>query len=375
MRFPLVQLTGLLLLGAGAAVAQDPGATVVGRVVDGNDHAIAGATVELGGGQRVYTDSTGAYRLPGVPSGVRVLRARRLGYVPAEVRLEVPASGEIRADLRLTATAQHLGAVEVRDRSDPSESRLSGFRGRAERRSGGGHFVTRAQLDARANTRLIEILRTIPGVRIRGPSRFADRTIRLRGASCAPLVFVDGFPATAGEFELDLINASTLEGVELYPGLASVPAEFQAVRGLHRCGVIAVWSRPPPSRQLAWLTHRSARVAAQVDSGRVYRAEDVDQAAVLLVNESPAPLYPDSLWKAGVGGDVVIEAIIDTAGRVEQGSMSVVSSSSPAFAVAALAALRESAFASAYKGSRRVRQVVHVPFRFDPPARTPEEGP
>lgn len=355
----------------GAAHAQ--AATIQGRVTNAGGQGVAGVEIAAGALQ-ARSDSLGAYHLTGVAAGTTTLRARRLGYEPVELTVVVPASGSVRADLRLVASVQHLDAIEVRDRADPSESRLSGFRDRAARRSGGGQFITRAQLDQRANTRMIEIVRELPGVTMRGPTRFADRSLRFRGANCPPLVFVDGSPATSGEFELDIIDLATVEGIEIYPGLASVPAEFQATRGQHRCGVIAVWSRPPRLRRTARRTERPAQVATLVDAGRVYRASDVDVRAAIVADESPSPIYPDSQWNAGVGGEAVIEVIVDTLGRVEPSSVNIVSETLPSFGTAAREAVRVSVFTPGWKGGRRVRQVVHVPVVFRAPGARPDQG-
>lgn len=369
-----IRLALLLVVGAALpASARAQSAAVHGRVTNAGGLGVAGVAVEVApGGPRTTTDSLGDYRLANVAAGSVTLRARRLGYEPVERTLDVPAAGDVRVDLRLVATIQHLDAIEVRDRADPSEARLAGFRDRAARRSGGGQFITRAQLDQRANTRMIEIVRELPGVTMRGPTRYADRSVRFRGANCPPLVFVDGFPATAGEFELDIIDLSTVEGIEIYPGLASVPAEFQATRGQHRCGVIAIWSRPPRFRRTPRRAERPAQVASLVDAGRVYRAEDVDVRATLVADESPSPIYPDSQWNAGVGGEAIIEVIIDTLGRVEPASVNIVSETLPAFGTAAREAVRASVFTPARKGGRRVRQVVHVPIVFRPAGPLPE---
>jgi TonB family protein len=179
-------------------------------------------------------------------------------------------------------------------------------------------------------------------------------------------VFIDGFPALTAEFELDIVDLSTVEGIEVYPGLASVPAPFQAPRAQHRCGVVAVWSRPAPLRAGKRRTEQPVRVATLVERGAVYAAADVDEPARLVVEASPEPVYPEASWKAGVGGEVVIEVVVDTLGRAESGSVSIVTESTPAFGIAAREAIRESVFTVAFKGGRRVRQVVHVPVVFLP---------
>ena len=54
----------------------------------------------------------------------------------------------------------------------------------------------------------------------------------------------------------------------------------------------------------------------------------------------PLPAYPDLLRQAGIQGEVVLEALIDTTGRVQAASILVVSATNPGFVEPARQALR-----------------------------------
>lgn len=60
----------------------------------------------------------------------------------------------------------------------------------------------------------------------------------------------------------------------------------------------------------------------------------------------------------------MLQAMVDTAGRVEQGSIRVLSSSHQAFEAAAIEMLRATRFLPGRSGERPVRALVRVPFKF-----------
>jgi TonB family protein len=206
------------------------------------------------------------------------------------------------------------------------------------------------------------MLREIPGVRI-GPVTNQGRAIRLRGATCPPLVFVDGFPATAGEFDVDMIDLVTVEGIEVYSGMATVPPEFLGPRDLDRCGVIAIWSRP--SRAKARPGGSAGAAPSAADTASLYMRDEVDVAA-RPDSGNVGPTYPDSLYRAQVRGQVVVEFVVDTLGLVELASIEVLVSSDPLFTAAVRDALARAKFVPARRGGQRARQLVQYPFVFSP---------
>lgn len=78
----------------------------------------------------------------------------------------------------------------------------------------------------------------------------------------------------------------------------------------------------------------------------------------------PLPVYPELLRRAGVQGQVVLEALVDTTGRVQPASISVVSATDPGFVAPARQALLATLFRPARVGGRAVRMLVRVPFDF-----------
>ncbi len=94
---------------------------------------------------------------------------------------------------------------------------------------------------------------------------------------------------------------------------------------------------------------------------QVFRESEVDSPARLL--GAPAPVY------AGVRGDVVLELVVDTAGRPEMGSVKVVSSTDAALDAPARQSAAKMVFTPARVGARAVRQLVRVPVRVGPGGR------
>ncbi|HEY5023015.1 MAG TPA: carboxypeptidase regulatory-like domain-containing protein [Gemmatimonadaceae bacterium] len=337
--------------------------TISGSVLDSLGSALSGAQVTIQGtNTRAVTDDDGVFRLGRVQEGDADLYVRRLGYRPESRKVHVTPGGEIHLDVTLVPLAVRLATVEVRRRPEAYDSRLAGYNSR--KGSQVGHFVTREQLDRMSSPRFVDALREIPGVQMRS-LRGGGTTIILRGSRCPPLVFIDGFPADAGVMDLDMLDLSGVEGIEIYSGVATVPSEFMGARGTHSCGVVAVWSRPTRPRKQRLGSGDAVDLEKLLDSHAVYTADQVDDPAGL-VTGSAAPTYPDSLWRARVPGRVVAEFVVDVAGLIEPGSLRMVSTTHPYFSGAVKTALESAAFRPAVLGGKPVRQIVQLPFVFDP---------
>ena len=354
-----------------AVRAQEPRGSIVGTVRDSLGGALSGALVVVQGTNlRAITDSEGAFRFTRLRGGDLTLLVRRLGYRPESPTVRVDPFAETRTEVHLAALAMRLPTVEVRRQVEVYDSRLAGFNARREKHV--GHFVSREDLDRMRSARFVDALRQIPGVQMR-PLRGGGTTIALRGSRCPPLVFIDGFPADAGTMDLDMLDLASVEGIEVYSGVATVPPEFMGARGTHACGVVAVWSRATRKRR-----HRedseSVNLEQLLASQAVYTADQVEDAA-RVTGGSVIPQYPDSLWRAGVSGRVVAEFIVDAAGAIEPGSLRIVSTTHPYFAGAVRAALDEGSFRSAFLRGKPVRQIVQLPFVFEPSAKTLDSTP
>lgn len=367
----LTALAGFVLLFVSPAAGQERLGVIVGVVRDSVGLEVSAAEVVLQGtSQRMLSDERGAFRFARVASGEATIGIRRLGFRPATATVTVAAGAEVRVNVQLIPVPTQLPVVEVRSRAQSFDSRLEGFHTRREK--GVGSFVTRERLERVHSYRFTDILRELPGVRIRSV-RGGGSNIQMRGANCFPLVFIDGFPAAAGTVDLDMIDLATVEGIEVYHGLATIPPEFVSVRGGERCGVVAIWSRPyrPPPR--APRPSTPVDLEQLVADRAVFTAEDVDSPAVLSEGTF-LPAYPDSLWRMGVSGRVVAEFIVDAAGRVQAGSFRVVSATHLEFAAAVRRALDEARFAAAVWQGRHVRQLVQLPFVFEAPKASGDES-
>lgn len=239
-----------LLMADSVLSAQDPTPRAEARPLVGLVQRVDGAAlvdVEVeGAGQRVRTDAEGRFRLRIVQRDTLTLLLRHLGYEPIAVTLR---SNHLRGDtivVRMEQTALALGEVRVRGVDLRSPLGLGGF---DERRARGlGTFVTREEIDRRQTNRLSDVLRGRRGLTlVRTPSggfgvRFGVASGRQR--RCVPDLWIDGQRARG--MELDDVPASTVEGIELYATIATVPFQFSSSgAGTERCGTIVLWSRPP----------------------------------------------------------------------------------------------------------------------------------
>jgi TonB family protein len=362
------------LCGAALAQAQGRPATVAGVVRDPTGMPLVSAEVRVEGTPvRVLTDARGMFAIRDLPSDSMRLIFRRLGFRPSALDVVLQAGHEAEVEVQLDAAPQQLFPITVSARPEVFDARLSGFYERLKQR--GGHFITRQRLQRLTSHRFTDLLREVPGVKLltvgRGPSSATQRSVRLRGADCPPQIFLDGFPATSGEFDLDMLEPSTLEGIEVYHGMATVPAEFLAARGGERCGVVAIWTRPHrpgPARKRG----KAVSVADLLSDRAVHLPDAVDIRAELKPTTA-IPIYPDSLLAQGRTGRVLMEFVVDTLGLVELETVGIVTSTHPGFTRAAVDALADAAFRPALKNGRPVRQVVQLPFIFEPPR--PEKEP
>jgi TonB family protein len=103
-----------------------------------------------------------------------------------------------------------------------------------------------------------------------------------------------------------------------------------------------------------------ANGAAPLD-GQVYAAAVVEEVPALL---SPPPAYPELLQRAGIRGRVLIQAIVDTAGRVEPSSVKILKSPSPGFDLPTKQWALGAQFRPARLQGRAVRVLVTLPVEF-----------
>jgi len=244
-------LAGALSLLAPPMEAQIIRGTVVDAEVtvqtDGSEAKIpiTGAEVELltGGrmeGTRTLTDSMGLFQLSGLGVGVYRLRVSHPAYLPYETgNIEVGREEAVSVEIRLGRVVIPLEPLVVVARTNPT---MAGF---LERRNTGGFgtFLTREEIEARGTTRATDLLRGLPGIRIKFVRWGVGPTIEMQGSfgPCEPTIFVDGVhtPQLSGSALDDFLLVDRIDGVEVYSSFSSAPAQY--LSGI--CGSILFWTR------------------------------------------------------------------------------------------------------------------------------------
>lgn len=201
------------------------------------------------------TDDGGRFELQLSRLHAISIYASRIGY--ADNQTPVLRFGDhdfFRVEIRLDPVAVLLAPLEVLTRRKGDRSPvLENFDRRVH--IGSGYYITREDIEARRPSLVTDLLATVPGVRVVGSGAGTRRTIeiaRTGGRDCPVQIFVDGMlvtrrvsPAfgapTAGYTIDDVALPNSVEGIEIYRGLSTVPAEFLTPDA--DCGVVAIWTR------------------------------------------------------------------------------------------------------------------------------------
>lgn len=275
----IVWLTLLVAVVVAAPSAAAQG-RVAGRIVDAQTgEAVQGASVSMMSSEGRYrritdTDANGIFFFEEVTPGRFRLNAARMGYVTAQGSyVDLAHNDTVVVDIRMSSSGVLLQPVTVVARSAPRSSpMLRAFYERMDR--GIGSFISRDDIAARNPMYVTDLLVTLPGVRLgawtpAGRQVYMSRSIKSGPEGCPVQFFVDNvhvnrttglieaganqrgrdttsFAPTALEVGRqpsidEFVHPAAIEGIEVYPGLGSVPAEFMSPEA--RCGTVVVWTR------------------------------------------------------------------------------------------------------------------------------------
>lgn len=198
--------------------------------------------------RQVVTDHMGQFIFPNAPIGSFRLRAARIGYRPVTTpRWWLERGDTLSTEVRLHPAVMLLAPLEIVARARTSPI-LEDYDHRKER--GFGTYLTRQDVENRAALSITDLLATVPGVHVvtGSASRGASgRNISMSRAlpGCVAQIYMDGLlmtrPGDTGFILDDIVRPEEIEGIEIYRGLASVPAAFATREA--RCGVVAIWTR------------------------------------------------------------------------------------------------------------------------------------
>lgn len=265
---PTLICGAMALLAAGAAPVRAQG-MFTGVVVDHHtEQPIEGARVELLNQegrrmQRMLTGAGGRFHFTPRP-GYYMFRVDRVGYVQVQTAHVRMVRDSVDVEIRMRDDAVMMAPITVVARSGRVSPVLAGFYQRME--NGFGRYITREHIEQRQPGNITDMLRGLPGVRFSTRQSGVGSDVVMARASprmggCPVQIFLDGIRINrSAALEVkrdsldsdlvalnesiaidDLADPSELEGIEVYYGLAGVPAEFMGPDA--RCGTVAVWTR------------------------------------------------------------------------------------------------------------------------------------
>jgi hypothetical protein len=271
-----------LLVMVALAVQHDtlpPHGTIAGVVTDQSSRPIQRAVVQvLPGPKEVLTGRSGDFRFTDREAGLHVVIVSAMGYRRQMMQVELSPGTGWRGQIKLALMVHELPEVVSTVRSwKPAEyagtSRYDGYFMR--QRLGFGKFISRDDIDRLAPIHFTQILQRVPGFRVNyTPPGTAQPPTSIKITRCTTdnppkvAIYIDGVRLRSGPSELsegtgvaldgrarrragfmkpteafaellDSINPRDIEMMEVYSGVAQIPADFDR----DVCAVIAVWTR------------------------------------------------------------------------------------------------------------------------------------
>jgi outer membrane receptor for ferrienterochelin and colicins len=226
---PLLLLALALALWSPARAQRPMTRRVEGMVISGGDSTpVAGAFVEIAGTTlRTRTGADGHFLFPRVPAGPFTLRCARIGFEPAELRVEADAEGNVGATVALVPAAVVVSPVVVtasREAHLSTDAPISVA------------VATSTDIERRATIGVDEAVARVPGVQI------LDGQINIRGSSgytkglgSRVLLLVDGVSANQGDrggINWDLLPVTEIERIEVVKGTGSALYGSAAMGGV-----------------------------------------------------------------------------------------------------------------------------------------------
>lgn len=237
-----------------------------GVVTDSLNQAVAGVEIISSDGRfRATTNSVGAFKLMGIPSGNATFTVRKIGYGAGQFTIAIGAGETRHQTIILTRINNVLTPVVVEETQLHQGLREVGFYERA----GGfsrGTFLTPEILASRGTSRSSDYLLGVNGVRISSGARGGTplgtggyMAISQRGrvaasGPCVMNVYIDGNRVNVGSDGAgatpeggngatldDLISASDVGAIEIYPSGVTAPQKYTGVS--QGCGSVLVWSK------------------------------------------------------------------------------------------------------------------------------------
>jgi len=249
---------------AASVPAHPIGETVLrGRIVEYGDTAtsIASAEIELiGTALRRFANSDGRYEFRDIEPGSYQMRVRRLGYLASSERVVVDTGRTLSHDVALKRPTNMLSTVQIQGRAVKVPARFEDVYRRGALSF--GRFFTKEDIDrlkpldteslfynvsgVHVHDRGLEFIRCeggenvqvyVDGVQLTQPNTFRNSMAYSKLSPGAQESLDESF--TDAHQILRDISPTSIQAMEVYTGVAQIPAEFLA----NACAVIAIWTK------------------------------------------------------------------------------------------------------------------------------------
>lgn len=189
------------------------------------------------------TDPDGRFLFRELEEGRYRISLERLGYGTVVDTVDYDPDLGLRVEARLVPAAVELEPMLVAVEARARHLENAGFYRR--RAMGLGRFISREEIDRRNVMDVTDLLRTMPGVRLRYGSGIRAEPLVLMRGGCVAQVYVDGVPTTS-PFYLDaMLQPGDVDAIEVY-NASELPVQY----GTSSCGAVLVWTRLPRSDEL-----------------------------------------------------------------------------------------------------------------------------
>jgi len=246
--------------GAVAAQSQAGSAVVRGVVVDSlSEKPLTRAVVSIGQIEQI-TNERGYFIIASLTPGPQPVRVRHLGYREYSSTIRVGAGDTVFERVALQAAPTPMAVVTIAGKARQVPFALEAPYQRAAR--GVGHFFTKEDIERLQPYNVASLLNLIPGVSandrgvtfqrcqsgLPSPALTLGGTTKSGGtmpgsASGKVQLWIDGYRLTGRNASDSLVTLlanvpiSQIDIVEIYSGVAQIPAEFLE----DACAVIAIW--------------------------------------------------------------------------------------------------------------------------------------
>ena len=184
------------------------------------------------------TGDAGAFTLSKLPAGTQQLEVRRVGYVVAEIPVELRSGATVTRTVRLERITVNLDSVVV----VASRPKYPDFY--AHKNSAFGIFLGPEEIAKQHVARTAEIVAKIPGFRIEQRGYHTDIvSTRQEGLGpCRSTIIIDGIVVNADRPpSADDVHPSEIGAMEVYRSGEEMmaPAEYH----IGKCGGVVIWTK------------------------------------------------------------------------------------------------------------------------------------